>query len=173
MAKRRRKREIREKKIARRRFWRFLITFAICSATLYLTYYIFRQSFEPLKNLTATITANLIGSFGFEARSSGNIVFVDGFRMEIIDECVGIFSSIVYVSGVIAYPSSLRSKSIGIAFGVPTLYVIDIFRLVILAVVGVSNPEMFDYVHVYLWQATFILFIIAVFYVWVSRYGEV
>ena len=156
---RRKRREIREKIIAKKRLWRFITIFAISSTILYSVYYLLRQTFNPLKDFTAVIVANMICAFGFNAKANGNIVTIDGFSMEIIDECVGIFSSIVYVSGVIAYPSSLRAKSIGIAFGIPILYLIDIFRLIILAFVGVSNPEIFDYVHVYLWQVTFILLI--------------
>jgi exosortase/archaeosortase family protein len=43
-------------------------------------------------------------------------------------------------------------------------------RLVVLAFVGVfSNPEIFKFVHNYLWQTIFIVFVIILWLIWVDR----
>ncbi|HJH27410.1 MAG TPA: hypothetical protein C5S37_11785 [Methanophagales archaeon] len=65
-----------------------------------------------------------------------------------------------------AYPTTLKNKGLGIAFGVPLLYAINIFRLVVLTLVGISYPDMFEFVHVYLWQASFIIFVVVIFLLW-------
>jgi archaeosortase B (VPXXXP-CTERM-specific) len=67
---------------------------------------------------------------------------------------------------VLAYPTTLKNKGLGIAFGVPSLYAINILRLFILALVGISYPSMFEFVHVYLWQASFIIFVGVIFLLW-------
>lgn len=94
------------------------------------------------------------------------MISLDGFSMEIIDECTAIFSSIVYVSCVSAYPTTLRNKGLGVAAGVPLLYVIDIIRLLFLGLIGVNSPSLFEFFHVYSWQGTFIVFVLAVFLIW-------
>ena len=96
------------------------------------------------------------------------ILSVDGFSMNIIDECTAAFSSIVYTSAVLAYPTIWKNKALGLV-GIPILYGLNIIRLSVVAVVGISHPDMFEYVHTYLWQAIFIIFVIGIFLLWINR----
>jgi len=119
-----------------------------------------------LRNVTAQILGAIFSLTGAEVVVKGAMVSINGFGLEIIDECTAVFSSIVYCSCVLAYPTTLRNKGLGIAFGVPSLYAINVLRLIVLALVGISYPGMFEFVHVYLWQASFIIFVVVIFLVW-------
>ena len=159
---------------ARREMINFIIKFSTFSIVMYLFYYYFIKDtiiLISLKNGTALILASLLSMLGFKSIASGNIVSMDGFSMEIIDECTAIFSSIIYISGVLAYPANMKQKLLGM-IGVPILYIIDLMRLIILAFVGVKAPSFFEYVHVYLWQATFIIFVILVFVLWINKVNK-
>jgi len=152
----------------------FIIKFSVFSIVMYLFYYFFFKDtiiLTSLKNGTALILASLLSILGLKSIASGNIVSANGFSMEIIDECTAIFSSIIYISGVLAYPASAKQKLFGM-IGVPLLYIIDLMRLIILAFVGVKAPSFFEYVHVYLWQATFIVFVILVFVLWINKVNK-
>ncbi len=142
---------------------------AFCVA-FYLVYYFFtlRGSLSLLKNLTALILGAIISLGGADVEVNGAAVSINGFSMEILDECTAVFSAIVYCSCVLAYPTGLKNKGIGIAFGVPSLYAINILRLIVLALVGTSYPGMFEFVHVYLWQASFIIFVVVIFLLWLK-----
>jgi len=142
---------------------------AFCLA-FYLVYYFLRLrcSLSLLNDMTALILGGIFSLCGANVILKGATLSINGFGLEIIDECTAVFSSIVYCSAVLAYPTTLKKKCIGIAFGVPALYTINIIRLFILTLIGIHHPEMFEFVHVYLWQASFIIFVVVIFLLWLN-----
>ena len=159
--------KIKEKIAVNKEVSRFIILFVSFSIFFYLLYYLFMDYLSFTRNITAAILGSILSPFGKTVVNGVQLSFA-GFSMEIIDECTAIFSAIVYCSCVLAYPATLKKKGMGIAFGIPCLYAINIFRLMILALVGVSHPGLFEFVHVYLWQASFIIFVVVVFLLWVK-----
>jgi len=148
-------------------FIALFITFCI---VFYLLYYYFMDRFAFLENITASILGLLLRIFGMDILVDGNTVDIVGhIRLQIIDECTAMFGSIVYISCVLAYPTDIQKKAIGIVLGIPCLYIINMVRLVILAFVGVLIPGLFEFVHTYLWQTIFIVFVIVVWLIWVDK----
>jgi archaeosortase B (VPXXXP-CTERM-specific) len=142
---------------------------ALC-LLFYLLYYALLVSgsvlIARLRELTASLLAIIFSVAGADVVVNGALVSINGFGLEIIDECTAVFSSIVYTACILAYPTTIRKKGIGVVLGIPALFVINILRLVILAQVGQTRPALFEFVHVYLWQASFIIFIVVVFLFW-------
>ena len=147
---------------------KYVALFLSFCVAFYLVYYFLtlRGSLSILNNITASILGAVFSFGGADVVVNGAALSVNGFGLEIIDECTAVFSSIVYSACVLAYPTTLKNKGLGIAFGVPSLYAINIFRLIVLTFVGISYPDMFEFVHVYLWQASFIIFVVVVFLLW-------
>ena len=149
---------------------KYVALFLAFCLTFYLVYYFFTVTgsvvLVHLRNLTALILGAIFSVGGANVIVHGAMVSVNGFGLEIIDECTAVFSSIVFCSAVLAYPTTFRNKGLGIAVGVPALYAINILRLSILALVGIYHPNMFEFVHVYLWQASFIIFVVVIFLLW-------
>jgi archaeosortase B (VPXXXP-CTERM-specific) len=121
-----------------------------------------------LREFTASLLGSIFSAAGADVVVNGALVFINGFGLEIIDECTAVFSSIVYSACILAYPTTPRKKVVGVAFGIPALYAINILRLVILAQVGLFRPALFEFVHVYLWQASFIIFVVVIFLLWLK-----
>jgi len=148
-------------------FIALFITFCI---VFYLPYYHFMDRFAFLGNITASVLGFLLRIFGMNILVDGNTVEIVGhIRLQIVDECTAMFGSIVYVSCVLAYPADVKKKVIGIFLGIPCLYAINMVRLVILAFIGVLIPGIFEFVHTYLWQTIFIVFVILIWLVWVDK----
>ena len=149
---------------------RYVALFITFCFAFYLVYYSIMVTgsivLVHLKNITASILGIIFSFGGANVVTHGATISINGFGLEIIDECTAVFSSIVYCSVVLAYPTTAKNKGIGIAFGVPSLYAINILRLSVLALVGIYHPNMFEFVHVYLWQASFIIFVVALFLLW-------
>jgi archaeosortase B (VPXXXP-CTERM-specific) len=147
---------------------KYVALFLVFCVAFYLVYYFLtlRGSLSILNNITASILGAVFSFGGADVVVNGAALSVNGFGLEIIDECTAVFSSIVYSACVLAYPTTLKNKGLGIAFGVPSLYTINILRLIVLALVGISYPDMFEFVHVYLWQASFIIFVVVIFLAW-------
>ena len=148
----------------------FIALFITFCTVFYLLYYHFMDRFAFLENITASILGFLLRIFGMDVVVSGNIITIVGHSpLEIIDECTAIFGSIIYISCVLAYPADIQKKVIGIVLGIPCLYAINMVRLVILAFVVVLKPEIFEFVHTYLWQTIFIVFVILIWLIWVDK----
>ncbi|NMX22065.1 exosortase H [ANME-1 cluster archaeon GoMg4] len=149
---------------------RYVTLFLVFCLVFYLVYYFFTVTSSivlvHLREITALILSAIFSVGGANVILNGATLSINGFGLEIIDECTAVFSSIVYCSAVLAYPTTAKNKGLGIVFGVPSLYAINILRLSILALVGIYHPDMFEFVHVYLWQASFIIFVVVIFLMW-------
>lgn len=99
------------------------------------------------------------------------------FPFIIISECGAIEIMAIFFAAVIAYPALLRKKLLGVVVGIPLMYFVNIFRLSFLAVVGALNAggKWFEFLHYYVWQAVYIVFVVAVWLAWIEFvvYAEV
>lgn len=120
---------------------------------------------------TASLVALFLSFLGLNAEATGTLVLVNGASFDIIGECTGIFSIIVYCSLIFAYPTSVRNKTIGI-LGIPILYALTLIRLISTALVGVFIPSMLDFFHTYLWQVFLIVFVVLLFLIWREKIVE-
>jgi archaeosortase B (VPXXXP-CTERM-specific) len=138
----------------------------------YLIYYFLAirgsTALAHVNEITASILGALFSLGGSRVVVDGAVVTINGFSLEIIDECTAVFSSIVYSACILAYPTTLKNKGLGVAFGVPSLYAINMVRLSVITLVGLSAPHLFEFVHVYLWQASFIIFVVVIFLLWLK-----
>jgi len=124
------------------------------------------------RSFTASLVALFLKSFGLNAEANGTFVLMNDVSLDVIGECTGIFSIIVYCSIIFAYPTSLRNKLVGL-IGIPILYALTLVRLVTTALVGVFIPSMLDFFHTYLWQVFLIVFVVLLFLIWREKVVEV
>jgi exosortase/archaeosortase family protein len=94
------------------------------------------------------------------------------FSFRIVPDCGAIPSIAIYLSAVLAFPALWRKKIPGIIFGLTALFGINVMRLVILAYVGAydTTPDdrWFTFIHEYVWQSIFLLFVVVVWLVWIE-----
>lgn len=139
-------------------------------SSFYLIYYYTLDYFAFLKNDIANILSLTLSLIGIKATVHGEDVLLSGFSLRIVEECTALFASLIYVSCVLAYPANLKSKLIGIGFGIPVIQAVNIIRLVVLSITGLYYPGIFEFVHTYIWQSIFIIFVIGVWLVWIERF---
>ena len=159
--------------------YRFVLLFAaFLGAEVVLYPIVTKRWFFLIEGLTAW-TAKLnylaLALFSDEAALEGNLVYLGGFAVRIIEECTGAFEVIIFVAAVLAFPTSWEKRAIGLGFGIPLLYLFNVLRILVLVVVGRHQPSIFEFMHVYFWQATLILMITSVWLLWifkVVRHGE-
>ncbi|MCI0432690.1 MAG: exosortase H [Gemmatimonadetes bacterium] len=124
---------------------------------------------EALTTATAAIGTSLLSLISDDASRSGNLMQLGSFHVVIIEECTGIFEVLIFLSAVLAYPTGWVDKLIGIGLGVPILYAFNIARILVLLWVGRFHSELFDFMHIYFWQATLILMITSVWLLWILK----
>lgn len=115
---------------------------------------------------TSQIVYWMMLPFTNDVSQSGKMVSFYGFSVTIIEECIGVYEMLIFTTGVLAFPASPRSRTLGLLMGLPLLYLINVFRILMLVVVGHYAPEQFDFMHLYFWQATLILMITGVWLLW-------
>lgn len=94
------------------------------------------------------------------------------FNFIVVPDCGAIPTMAIFFSAVLAFPTRWRKRLIGIGVGIPMLYAVNISRLSMLAVLGALDPtrdrKWFTFVHEYVWQGVFLLFVVAVWMLWVE-----
>lgn len=126
-----------------------------------------RSAIERLLEPTAWIDSRLLGLFSDRVQHSGIVVTLDGFAVQIITECVGLFESVILAAAVLAYPATWRERVLGVALGTAALYLLNVLRIAFLLVVGRHAPAFFEFAHVYLWQTLLALFIAPLWLAWI------
>jgi len=155
----------------KRRLIAFVVTFLgilLVGAILYPYFSIhLAEELRGFMALTAQICGGII-SLGYnDVAVSDRYMTFRGFSVEIIEECTGIFEMLIFLAALISYPASWRSKLAGFLLGIPALYLFNVIRIVFLTVVGVYHRDLFDFMHLYFWQATLILMITTVWVLWI------
>lgn len=89
-----------------------------------------------------------------------------GFGVTIVAGCNGVEATLILVAAIIAFPSSLPQKLVGIASGIVAVQVLNLVRVVSLYFIGQWSRPAFDFAHLYLWQAMIMLDVLIVWLVW-------
>jgi exosortase H (IPTLxxWG-CTERM-specific) len=150
---------------------RFLLLFLVIQAVLFtaqLTPLGNEWVVVPFTEIIASISAWLVQQFDNGVLAYGKVLQdVDsGFAVSIESGCNGVEATIVLVSAMVAFPSSWRSKLVGIAAGFVTIQALNLLRIITLFYLGQWNPTAFEWAHLYIWQALIMLDVLLVFLVW-------
>jgi archaeosortase B (VPXXXP-CTERM-specific) len=152
--------------------WRFVALFALLLGLLSWLYPLATKRWfaavEALNGATAWAVLVAAAPFGETARD-GNLVRLGSFSVRVIEECTGVFEAILYAAAVLAYPTGPGRKAVGLALGIPLLYLFNLLRILALLFVGDRWPAHFEFMHVYFWQATLILMITSVWLLWIFK----
>lgn len=124
---------------------------------------------DAMAEATAAVEYYLFLPFASHASLSEKVVVFNGFSVQIIEECTGAYEVLIYSAAVLAFPTTWAKKGLGLLFGAPLLYLCNVVRIAVLMVVGRYYPSAFDFMHLYLWQATLILFIVSVWMLWIHK----
>ena len=86
--------------------------------------------------------------------------------------CTGLFTSALFVSGILSCPVAVRKKLIGLLIGIPAFFVFGILRVVIMAVVAVTLPSRVGVFHVYIMAIANLGFAMFIWIYWFNRIVE-
>jgi archaeosortase B (VPXXXP-CTERM-specific) len=118
---------------------------------------------------TAKVVSVCYSLGGNRTAAAGSLITGDKIALQVIEECTGVYEMIIFAAAVLAFPAGWRKKGLGIFLGLPLLYAINILRMMLLAYVQAhGSPDLFDFMHIYFWQATLILMILGVFILWIK-----
>jgi exosortase/archaeosortase family protein len=92
------------------------------------------------------------------------------FSFIVVSECGAIEVMAIFLAAVLAFPAPWWKRLVGLLAGLPLMYCVNIFRLSVLGVIGALDQDgkWFKFAHEYVWQAVYIVFVVAVWLAWVE-----
>jgi exosortase H (IPTLxxWG-CTERM-specific) len=81
--------------------------------------------------------------------------------------CNGVEATIVLIAAILAFPASWGRKLAGLAAGIVAVQGLNVVRVISLFYLGQWDFQVFEWAHLYLWQALIMLDVLVVFLIWV------
>jgi exosortase H (IPTLxxWG-CTERM-specific) len=166
---------LKEYLIANRNALRFLGLFALIFGVFYFLFGtapgVRTGLIKPYTEFLAKAVAAIVNVFGEGAAAAGTQVSSSRFSINISMGCDGVEASILFLAGVLAFPTTWSARLIGLALGAPLIHAINLARLVGLYYAGVYFPSVIEELHVYVAQTIVILLSTAILIVWLERFA--
>jgi len=150
---------------------RFFLVFLLIQGVLFTA-----EMMQPVQRLAvipftegiAALSAWLVMLFDANVVSEGIIIrdVTSGFAVAIQAGCNGVEATIVMVAAMLAFPSPWRLKLWGILLGFLSIQALNLVRIISLFYIGQWNMLIFDWAHLYLWQALIMLDVLLIFLIW-------
>jgi len=163
-----------EKKISNKDL-KFEITKFIVISSLIIVILALLYSINPIENFfikfTSISTNFLLNIFGLHTKLSNNVIsFLGGIKssFRIISDCTNIYPFIILTGFIIAYPESIKKKLLGIIIAFLLSLLINYIRLISVLAIAQRSITAFQYAHIYIWQTTFVAFVLFYFLWWIK-----
>ena len=129
----------------------------------------------PWTNFLSTISAGLVKWFDPNVLVTGKILqsTTNGFAVSIEAGCNGVEATIVLVAAMLAFPAPWKNKIIGLIAGIIAVQGLNIVRIISLFYLGQWNYDVFEWAHLYVWQALIMLDVLIVWLLWVRTLPKI
>jgi len=117
---------------------------------------------------TAQVVSSILNATGIDNTVARNIIHLRNDTWNVTSECTAINAVFLFISFILAYSSSFRSKALGLLSGIPLIIFVNIVRLVALGCVTEYWPKQAHLFHDYVWETIFLFFIVALWFVWIN-----
>jgi exosortase/archaeosortase family protein len=147
------------------RFFAYLLLFS-------LVFWLFslHEHLGPVQRSIAGLSAAIARLVGGHAVAAQDDIVVRTMTITINHECTGIFVYMLFIAFVLAYPAPWIGRLSGLAVGIPLIFIVNVLRLGTLARVVEAYPQAFFYLHEYVWQGIFTVFVLVGAITWAERF---
>ena len=125
----------------------------------------------PWTALLARTCVMLVTWFDANAAAMGKVLWnpATGFGVSIEPGCNGIEACIILFAAVLAFPTGWRHKAWGLVLGFAAIQGLNVVRVISLFYLGQWSFAVFEWAHLYVWQALIMLDVLVVWLIWVRR----
>jgi len=151
---------------------RFFVLFLALQAVLFgaeLTPWAQEYFVVPWTNALAAASARIVTFFDPGVVATGKVLqsTSNGFAVSIEAGCNGIEATIVLLAAIFAFPAPWKHRLLGLAAGIVAVQGLNIIRVISLFYLGQWNLDVFEWAHLYVWQALIMLDVLIVWLIWV------
>ena len=157
-----------------RRELTFLILFVVIlggSFTLISLNWVNDHAVEPFTAGVANLSGGVLRLMGQNVTMTGTVIRNPRFAVNIRNGCNGVEAMLIFLSAVLAFPASWRSRLAGLALGTLAIQAVNLVRVVSLYLTGAYLPRYFDASHTVIWQTLVILSGVLLWIFWASRFA--
>lgn len=153
------------------RFFLLFVVLVVVLFTLELTHPVQNLIVLPWTALLASISAALIGAFDADVLAYGKILqdARTGIGVSIEAGCNGVEACLILLAALLAYPASWTMRLIGVALGFVAIQAVNVLRVITLFYLAGWNHAVFEFAHLYLWQALIMLDVLVVWLLWIRQ----
>ena len=116
----------------------------------------------------AWTTGGFLSWFDPTVAVTGSVVAIQGFVANIVPACTGLFTTAIFLSAVLALPSSPREKLYGVLWGIVGILAFNWVRIVTLLLIGAYVPSALDFLHLVVWRSLLIFFALFLWLRWAN-----
>ena len=151
---------------------RFFVGFLLLQAALFgveLTPWAQQWFVVPWTNTLAAISAGLVKVFDPQVLAQGKVLqsISNGFAVSIEAGCNGVEATIVLIAAMLAFPAPWKRRLLGLGVGIVAVQGLNIIRVISLFYLGQWSFDVFEWAHLYVWQALIMLDVLIVWLLWV------
>jgi exosortase H (IPTLxxWG-CTERM-specific) len=151
---------------------RFFVRFLVLQAVLFgaeLTPWAQEYFVVPWTNTLAALSARLVTFFDSNVIATGKVLqsTANGFAVSIEAGCNGVEATIVLVAAILAFPAPWKHRFLGLVAGILAVQGLNVIRVISLFYIGQWNIDVFQWAHLYVWQALIMLDVLIVWLLWV------
>lgn len=151
---------------------KFLLVFSLIVVTLFaieLTAPAQTWFVIPWTEALAKTAAFLLTSFDSSVIAQGKMLATvkGNFGVTIEAGCNGVEALIILVAAMLAFPAPWLHRIVGILIGSVTVQALNLVRVISLFYIGQWNFTVFEWMHLYVWQALIMLDVLLVWVLWI------
>ncbi|HVP35844.1 MAG TPA: exosortase/archaeosortase family protein [Terriglobales bacterium] len=122
-----------------------------------------------LEIVTTHLVGLVLNLLGMGANVKQQSLSLPNFSFEVIPECTGLYETFIFLAAILAYPANFKKKLWGALLGIPFIFLVNILRMVTIAIISNYRPETFEILHLYFWQVGLILIILCAWILWIDK----
>ena len=150
---------------------RFFLLFVVLLAVLFgleLTPWVQDWLIIPWTNALASVSTWIVTLFDGNVAAAGKVMrsTTNGFAVSIEAGCNGVEATIVLIAAMLAFPAPWKNKVVGLIAGIIAVQGLNIVRIISLFYLGQWNYNVFEWAHLYVWQALIMLDALIVWMLW-------
>ncbi|WP_242082477.1 exosortase family protein XrtF [Aestuariivivens sediminis] len=164
---------------------RFILTFLLVYVLLSLSYKFYldfskNSKFYPdyVTNLVAKQTEHLLNDFGYEARvephpnePSMKLIINHKYVARVLEGCNAVSVIILFISFIVAFSGRFRETLVYALSGSVLIYVVNLFRIVILSIGLYHYPWRKEILHTVIFPAIIYGMVFLLWMIWVNYFA--
>src|SRR5688572_24843753 len=158
-----------------------IVRFLITSFGLYIIWYLCHDIWLSqnswldtwLSNSEASLSTNILSTFGYNALAEANVVIINTFPVVYVSNgCNGMVLFALFTGFILAYPGPWKAKLFYIPAGVFLIYVLNVLRIMALALNSWHSRDTLEFNHKYTFAFVVYACIFAFWMFWIKRYAQ-